>query len=273
MTTDDYVRAVGEQLKGVPSGVRAAALDDLRDLLAEGIAPSDLGPAEAYADELRRMLSDDPDPASAQADVLGMPLEGRGITDPGVRGRIWAPQDERLVVPRLLGGGWTINLGAVAVKLGLLRPDDWDDQSHERIPARLIKAWRGLPWFAAAVAVVTAGRVVRSGGEIPVHWGLDGEPNDWADARWAALPGGLAVAAAVWGAIPAAGDDTFVRPALAGYATTLAASTTLLMAGGSKRGRFAALAGYGLSVSVLAAMIAIPVTVAVRESWELSHDR
>ena len=35
----------------------------------------------------------------------------------------WNPADERLLLPRAVGWGWDLNLGAVAVRLGLIEPD------------------------------------------------------------------------------------------------------------------------------------------------------
>lgn len=38
--------------------------------------------------------------------------------------RVFDPESPRLFVPRSFGWGWELNLGAVAAKLGLIRPDD-----------------------------------------------------------------------------------------------------------------------------------------------------
>ena len=42
--------------------------------------------------------------------------------DPEARERWWDPSDPRIFVPRAIGLGWDVNLGAIAVKLGWLPP-------------------------------------------------------------------------------------------------------------------------------------------------------
>lgn len=120
-THDAYLAAVRDLLPALPAEDRASALEDLRDALAAipvGTDPAvELGPPEDYAAAVVSELAPprDPDsPEPAQATVLGMPAEGRGATDARIRARIWNPTDERVWVPRLMGAGWTLNLGAVA---------------------------------------------------------------------------------------------------------------------------------------------------------------
>jgi hypothetical protein len=46
--------------------------------------------------------------------MLGVPYDLRRPTWRRVRERWWAPQDPRLVTPRVLGVGWSLNLGRIA---------------------------------------------------------------------------------------------------------------------------------------------------------------
>ncbi len=47
-------------------------------------------------------------------EVLGVPYDLRRPTWHRVRESWWAPQDPRLVTPRVLGVGWSLNLGRIA---------------------------------------------------------------------------------------------------------------------------------------------------------------
>ena len=62
--------------------------------------------------------------AEGQARVLGIPVSGLwlGRSDAALDG--FEPENPRLFIPRKYGLGWDINLGAVGVRLGLIRPDD-----------------------------------------------------------------------------------------------------------------------------------------------------
>ena len=85
--------------------------------------------------------------------VLGMPYDLRVPTASRVARRWWDPLNPQIVVPRVFGVGWTVNYGALAVRLGLVRPDD-EDVPFEQVPQR---------WLAAALAlplVVTGGFVL-----------------------------------------------------------------------------------------------------------------
>ncbi|MFL0578617.1 hypothetical protein [Dietzia sp. 179-F 9C3 NHS] len=146
-----------------------------------------------------------------------------------------------MFVPRVYGLGWDVNLGAVAVRLGLLRPDDLDDTQFADIrPAEHVRARAGL----AAATVATAGLVVvglRRGAALPAHWGPTGRPDRWARPLPALAPAlvtaGTAVALPVTLDAAAAGPrvrvgGTVVGTALATLAAGLAALTVY---GGDRR--------------------------------------
>ncbi len=129
MTIDEYVRRVRAALR-----VRnaRAGLDELRDALAElseavgeDRACAEFGAPEEYAAALDAAFAED------QPDEFDPPPAGRlfGIpvnwsVDATWWRRLFDPSDTRLLVPKAFGWGYSVNLGAAAVRLGLLRPDD-----------------------------------------------------------------------------------------------------------------------------------------------------
>lgn len=49
-----------------------------------------------------------------------VPYDLRPPTLDRFRQRLWAPDDERVVVPHAYGVGWTVNLGRIARRMGLV---------------------------------------------------------------------------------------------------------------------------------------------------------
>lgn len=72
-----------------------------------------------------------------QARVLGMPVSGLwlGRSDAALDG--FEPENPRLFIPRKYGLGWDINLSAVGVRLGLIRPDDSLPDLASYVPTHL----------------------------------------------------------------------------------------------------------------------------------------
>ncbi len=82
-------------------------------------------------------LAPDASPAEVEQVVAGLGSDDRGgrprvdwpsgLRPRGVFDRIadtwWRPSDPRLLLPRAVGLGWDVNLGAVAVRLKLIEPD------------------------------------------------------------------------------------------------------------------------------------------------------
>ncbi|MRR12907.1 DUF1648 domain-containing protein, partial [bacterium] len=110
-----------------------------------------------------------------------MPFDFRGASVDRVSNRVWNPADPRIFTPRLFGIGWTINFGALAVKLGLLRPDDLAEDSFEHLPGWVANAVLAVP---VVLAMLTTSLMALSWpalpAEVPVHWGAGGTPDDWA---------------------------------------------------------------------------------------------
>lgn len=156
MTTnpiDDYVHQVASHLK-LRGKARRQALADLLELLteqaqatSEEAAIAEAGPPASYAAELDAQFGTT---HGAFQTILGMPnsfTAGIGRRMAGT----FDPADPRLLVPKVIGAGWDINMGAVAVHLGLLNPDDLDDEILDEAREQLLLSQ------AAAGIVVTLG--------------------------------------------------------------------------------------------------------------------
>lgn len=160
---DDYVDEVAAHLK-LRGTARQQALADLRDALAEAADAVDdaIAIAGRAADYARSLDEEFGTTDGAFRTILGMPNSfGRGI------GRRLAgtfdPADERLLVPRVFGAGWTLNMGAVAVRLGWLRPDDVDDEllaeaSDDHLTGPRLVAAAATALAAASTALLHARR-------------------------------------------------------------------------------------------------------------------
>lgn len=275
-TIDGYVEEVAARLE-LRGRRRDVALATLRaDLaaaaseLGEAGAVEGFGPARETAARLAEEATRD---RAAGAGRFSVPLslDPRGI--PARARAAFDPAEPRLFVPRVLGVGWDLNLGAAAVRLGLLRPDDLDDAQYADVrPVELARGRAGVAVCAAATAglAVTG---IRRGALLPAHWGIDGRPDRWA-APWPALAPALAVSAAsvvLPAAVDAAGAGprsrvgaTVVATGLGSLATGLGALTVL---GGSRRvGALALPVAVGAAGAGLAAGYAT-VRPALRRAW------
>ena len=133
--------------------------------------------------------------------VFGVPFDVRVPTVSRIGSRWWDPANPDIFVPRVFGAGWDINFGAVAVALGLIRPDD-EDEPFGAVPDRAFLFALIVPValtaFVAGVALATSGRLPA---QLPAHWGIGGRPdNFWSrqsvfafDLALAAIPTAYAV--------------------------------------------------------------------------------
>jgi hypothetical protein len=119
--------------------------------------------------------------------MLGIPYDLRVARSYGrLASRIWNPLDRRVLVPQAVGIGWTINLGGLAVRTGIVRPDD-EDVPFETVPPRIVTATLAAPLAALAVlTVLAASSWSRLPPLVPVHWGISGQADGYA-GRPAAL--------------------------------------------------------------------------------------
>ncbi|MCF2706679.1 hypothetical protein I6E29_05280 [Arcanobacterium haemolyticum] len=131
-------------------GGRADILRDISSLLADGTPLESFGSPEELVEHIRESLSDVSETDNPE---LHIDFPGKySLTD-----STWNLQDPRIFVPRRLGAGWDINIGALAVKTGILRPDDVDDEVLNAIPHFLLTMLR---WSPAALAAMNAALVI-----------------------------------------------------------------------------------------------------------------
>lgn len=193
-TIDAYIAEVRTHLAPLGASQREEVLAELESLLradaervGEAAALQSVGDSVAYAAGVLEALHDDSEEAEAagqptpQGTVLGMPYDFRGASVDRIGSRVWNPADPRIIMPRMFGVGWTFNLGAIAVKLGLLRPDDIGEESYERIPPAaltIVSLLPGVLAFVAAAMLLVARPSLPA--ELPIHWSAGGQPDNWA---------------------------------------------------------------------------------------------
>lgn len=134
--------------------------------------------------------------------ILGIPVSLQGLTDSEARLRAFEPENPKLFVPRTVGAGWDLNVGALAVRLGLLRPDDSIPDLAEHIPSTTVNTLRAAP-LVGAVAVIAAGVYAAQRYEqMPTNWGLTFRPTRWGSGTAAMIPPVvISVGAGLWSEI------------------------------------------------------------------------
>ena len=264
-----YEDRVAAALENLPAHVRTAALDDLRAALLDGATEADLGSPAEFAAHVIDAFARSADPADGEGQVFGVPFETRGATDAAVRSRIWAPSDPRILVPRMFGLGWAVNLGAVAVRLGLLRPDDWDDECLDRVDPRLLTILQYAPVAWALASAVISITTMRRGRPVPTHWDRRGRADMWSTPPAALTPAAISVAFAAWGTRSTSGDDRMIRPALGAAGASLGCAIAVMTSRSAKNPDevVPAPALLALAGSVLPSHIALPVAMALRGRW------
>lgn len=155
-TIDAYVREVESHLK-LRGHARDQALDDLRDALREAAEAVDdaiaaAGRAEDYAAALDEQFGSG---EGRLQTIFGIPNSLGGGLGRRMAGT-FNPADDRLLVPRVFGLGWAVNVGAVAVRLGLLRPDDLDDEVLTEAADEHLSAVQGMAAAQIGVAAAAA---------------------------------------------------------------------------------------------------------------------
>ncbi len=169
--------------------VRAKERSEIREGLVEYISEN-LDPAasdEEVAAFLARLGGPEGSDGAARkpasrgvsGTVLGVPY---GAVPPGEdenAARWWDPRSSRIFVPRMLGIGWDINYGALAVKLHLIDPDSEDEPFHE-VPDWVHLVGLAIPVVLTVLLVVFVSVFApRLPEQLPLHWDIRGHVDRW----------------------------------------------------------------------------------------------
>ena len=245
----------------IPVKRRETMLTELDELMSEGIRPESFGSPASLAQEISDALAGSED---AQ------------------RATIWSPDNPKLFADRQRSSSRSIlqlsstdlNLGAIAVKLGLLREDDVDPAVLDAIPQRVIGALRWGP-FALTAATAAVGMLVhRRRLRIPVRIGLNGRVKK----TWSSKAGGLAIAgfSSLVSLFSLAAPTPSRTDLLMQSSQALAANTAFLLTAGSpfvqKKGRVHPIY-FPLSVGLVLAVEGGTLLFATRAGLARVHGR
>lgn len=144
---------------------------------AEGLGPVTDG--GATLGPIRSDATDRPSEDPRVGTFAGIPYDWRAPTAERLRRNLWDPTSDAIFVPRTFGAGWDLNLGAVAVRLGLIEPDA-EDMPFEQTPDVAFAATAALPVSLAGAVVLhylARGRSLPK--RLPNHWNGAGSPDRW----------------------------------------------------------------------------------------------
>lgn len=263
----DYLDELEAGFCAVTRDIAVEALSDVRSHVLESLDAtasvatvravlSQFGEPDEYAKRLCAEVSEFGEPgeseaapsggglAQARGTVLGMPYDLRVPTAANIQSRMWNPGDPRIFTPRLFGVGWSINFAALAVRAGLIRPDD-EDEPFGAVPERVLWAMLFVPIVLCGAVVIA---VALSWGSlpalVPVHWGFDGRPDRFASApvalwpliAFAVVPTGYAIWSFAVGRTKAARAVTVAFATIFVVASAGIVSATLAEAAGMRLG-------------------------------------
>lgn len=189
---------LAEATAGLADAVREGVLSDLRDYLADHLDAAD----DAAA--VRRVIASTgpvEEPSTSETSSWWRRLVPWTADQPSVDSflrTLWNPADRRVLVPNVVGLGWTVNFGGIAARLGLIEPDA-EDVPFDSTPEEAFDLAALVP--AGLAAAVVLHYVVR-GPSLPsrlaAHWTLGGEPDSFiGKGAAAALDIGLTAGAAI----------------------------------------------------------------------------
>lgn len=231
----------------LPEAYRGVVRDELLTSLCEAVEPAMTPEEFARAVEKIGVFvveDEEPEPDDVPREAstsplvgtwLGIPYDFRPPTGERIRQSMWNPTDPHVMMPRAFGAGWDLNLGAVAVRLGIIEPDA-EDVPFASVPQDAYAVAAALPLaLTAAVVAHYAVRGATLDADLPSHWGPAGVPDAWvprARAGWTdvltAAAGGALAASAVRSRRSGAerAGRLAVATAVAGLAATITVSRT-----------------------------------------------
>lgn len=188
----------------LPAELRPDVVDELTAYLCERLSP------DATADDVKALVAEAGPVAGNEPkrwlDRLLFGLRLRNA-DARIADTWWNPADERILLPRAVGLGWDVNLGAIAVRLGLIEPDA-ETVPFSSTPRAAFAAAAAVPATMAAATVLhylVRGRALPE--LVPSHWDVVGAPDHWTPKGRAALSDIVTTAAAAAVALRAATSE------------------------------------------------------------------
>jgi len=194
---------------------------------------------------------------------------------PPAHGRVWDPANPSIFVRRVIGVGWDVNLAALAVAFGWLRPDDLDADVLQAAPENAMRVASAFPVLGAALAVTaSAVGAARSDGLLPSGWDAAFRPRGRTGRLRALAPGlVLSVGSALWARRFTDRGDQLSRGVYASSLSFVGAGMSLLAARSTRRGDLAqpgagaVLVGLVPAAAGLAAGL-IPIRSGLHAVWE-----
>ena len=183
-----------------------------------------------------------PDDSGAPDDgvrrIFGVPVSLPGLTGARAHLRGFEPENPDLFVPRTFGAGWNLNVGAVAVKLGLIRPDDSLPDLAEHIPPGVAGALRVAPIVGGAVVAAAGVRAALTHKRLPSNWGITFKPTRWSSGPAAmAAPVLISAGTGAWAEFSArrGSEGAEVDATAAAQALGMQAMSLLLITAATRR--------------------------------------
>lgn len=260
LDSEIYLAQLEHELEkmAVPPHRRDDMIHEVSSLLADGTPLASLGSPETFARELEDALHGD------TAENPELPIDFSGIFASKARRRIWDPENPRIFVPRTIGAGWDINMGALAVKLGILNPDDIDDDVLAAIPQPLVTAARLTPLVFAGVSATALWKARKTGKRLAMNTTFTGTITKyWGPRSGIVAHAVIPAIAALWAAMPnPARRDILNKSALASMLNSAIAGSAISSLT-AKNGKVSALALAALAAALPFAcefaVVAVPV--------------
>ncbi|MDE1654223.1 DUF5808 domain-containing protein [Actinotignum schaalii] len=170
-----------------------------------------------------------PEPSSPTTPTFfGIPASLEALRSREARSRWFEPENPRIFVPRSFGVGWDINMGALAVRLGMIRPDDSLPDLEDYIPPHTSRALSIAPALGGALTVGAAALVVRRHCFLPSGFRANLRPRGIVPAARAVAP--AALLGATGAALAAWSNRERVDVPATAFATGLQATALLSLA-------------------------------------------
>jgi len=107
--------------------------------------------------------------------LLGVPYDLRPPSLSREAGGWWDPLDRHMLVPKSWGVGWSVNFGALAVRTGIVRPDDEDEPFGEVSPHAVTATLAAPVAVLVLFGALAAASWRRLPATIPTRWTFAGE--------------------------------------------------------------------------------------------------